>query len=94
MSASRSRGAALEANITLLFLRSCVFYLKHALLSILSDPPYGTKSWRAIALEPAKGWGAKRRAMYLNLQILGGYSPSSPPSSGGPACIESVSVIR
>ena len=26
----------------------------------------------AIALEPAKSWGAKHRAMYLNLEIWGG----------------------
>ena len=26
----------------------------------------------AIALEPAKSWGAKQRAMYLSLEILGG----------------------
>ena len=35
----------------------------------------------AIALETTKGWGAKQRAMYLNLEILGGYSTHSPPFS-------------
>ena len=37
----------------------------------------------AIALEPTKSRGAKRRSMYLNLEILGGYSPSSPPVRAG-----------
>ena len=38
----------------------------------------------ATALEQAKSWGAKWRAMYLNLEMSGGHNPSSPPGSNDP----------
>ena len=37
----------------------------------------------AIALEPAKCWGAKRRAMYLNLEIWGAIAPPAPAVPAG-----------
>ena len=50
-------------------------------------PPEGKNDWGAsddIILECVDVGGANMGFMYLNLKKLGGYSPSSPPSLGGP----------